>query len=364
MECCTDQEWKGNWDPFVRLCFQFGMLLGVDEFQQDLGFHLCKHRLAQRLFHGWGLVWGTGIGDPIAYDPDPTHENARLTVGPLFALDELGRELWVKQPCTIDLFRWAKENALPDDTRVYVTIAYRACCIAPVPAVAAPCDDSASATMPSRVLETVECELSLDPPEDPIDLSDAAPTPSNTLPIRFQTLVDLIRNDARRPLLLGSVVRRSHDNGTQEWTVTPAVHPAPPPVTAAGAGPAGPGAGPAGPKVHSVVEARIDGKALHVTFSHAPTYAVSGSFQVYQLTGHAAGHAFPATELEALVTDRSKLTQDPGDPRKLIVGLRGAPTGGYRIEIAGTGPHAVLFKTRSGPAPLNDGQSYTSWGMP
>src|SRR5512143_4118225 len=122
MEYCTDQEWKGNWDPFVRLCFQFGMLLGVDEFQQDLGYHLCKHRLAQRLFHGWGLVWGTGIVDPIAYNA--ADHTAKLTVGPLFAIDELGRELWVKQPCTIDLSRWAAENRFTGGT-IYVTIAYR-----------------------------------------------------------------------------------------------------------------------------------------------------------------------------------------------------------------------------------------------
>lgn len=341
MECCSDQEWKGNWDPFVRLCFQFGMLLGVDEFQQDLGFHLCKHRLGQRLFNGWGLVWGTGIVDPIDDKPDPA-KDAHLTVGPLFAIDELGRELWVKQPCTIDLFRWATENALTDGAPVYVTIAYRACCVAPVPAVAAPCDDSASATMPSRVLETVECELSLDPPEDPIDLSDftpAPPTPSDTLPIRFQTLVDLIRNDARRPLLLGTVTRTT-TGGMPAWTVAPNARLSQ--VTGFGG------------EALRVVEATIVGSELHVTFSRPPTYAVSGAFQVYQLAG---------TTLTQLVTAASMPTPD-ADKRTLIISLDSAPTNGYRIEVAGTGPNAVLFTTPAGPAPLNEGRNYTRWGMP
>jgi hypothetical protein len=342
MECCTDQEWKGNWDPFVRLCFQFGMLLGVDEFQQDLGFHLCKHRLGLRLWTGFGLVWGTGIVDPIAFDPDPTKEDAHLTIGPLFALDELGRELWVKEPCTIDLFRWAKENSLADDTPVYATIAYRACCVAPVPAVAAPCDDSASATMPSRVLESVECELSLDPPDDPIDLSDLAPTSSDTLPVRFQTLVNLIANDARRPLLLGSVTRKTLAGGNLSWTVAPNAQL--PRITGGGG------------EALRVVDAAIAGANLRVTFSRPPTYAVPAGFQVYQLAG---------TTLTQLVTGASTVTTDASDPRKLIVSLiPGGPTAGYRIEVAGTGPNAVLFMTPQGPAPLNEGRNYTRWGMP
>jgi hypothetical protein len=299
------------------------------------------------LFHGWGLVWGAGIVDPIDYKPDPTAKDAHLTVGPLFAIDELGRELWVKQPCTIDLFRWAAENALTDGAPAYVTITYRACCVAPVPAVAAPCDDSASATMPSRVLETVECELSLDPPEDPIDLSDATPTPSDTLPIRFQSLVDLIRNDARRPLLLGSVARQTLAGGNQQWTVTPNARL--PKITGFG--------GAALRVVEAAIVSSAVGNELHVTFTRPPSYAVLGAFQVYQLAGT------PPT-LTQLVTAGSTVTADGTDSRKLIIHLDGAPTAGYRIEVAGTGPSAVLVMTPAGPAPLNDGRNYTRWGMP
>ena len=73
-----------------------------------------------------------------------------LGVPPFFAIDELGRELWSKEPCTIDLDAWAAETGVADGQPVYVTVAYRSCCVAPVPAVAAPCDDAASPTMPSR----------------------------------------------------------------------------------------------------------------------------------------------------------------------------------------------------------------------
>lgn len=342
MEYCTDQEWKGSWDPFVRLCFQFGMLLGVDEFQQDLGYHLCKHRLAQRLFHGFGLVWGTGIVDPVAINP--ADQTAKLTVGPLFAIDELGRELWVKQPCTIDLSRWAQENSLTSG-KIYVTIAYRGCCVAPVPAVAAPCDDAASATMPSRVLETVECELSLDPPDDPIDLSDAAPPGSDPLPVRFQTLVDLIRNDARRPLLLGTVMLTT-SGSQQQWTISPDARL--PQVSRFGG------------EVPGVLKAAIADDELHVTFSQPPSYAPLAAFQVYQLDGTTLADA----KLTQLVKTGSVVNAHETDLQTLIIILESAPTKGYRIEVAGTGPNAVLFTTAAGPAPLNDGRNYTCWGTP
>ena len=143
--CCTDTQWKGLWDPFVRLCYQLGMLLGKDEFEQEAGYQLCKHRLSQRLFTGFGVVWGGGFS---------VDASGVLTVQPLFALDELGRELWLKNPCTIDLLGWMSDNQASGP--IYLSVAYRACCGAPVPSMAAPCDDAASATMASRVFETAE----------------------------------------------------------------------------------------------------------------------------------------------------------------------------------------------------------------
>jgi hypothetical protein len=350
MECCTDQEWKGTWDPFVRLCFQFGMLLGVDEFQQDLGFHLCKHRLNNRLFNGWGLVWSQPPGGVrLDYDPDPAEEKVDLFVGPLFALDELGRELWVKDECKIDLFRWASENALGDDVPIYVTISYRACCVAPVPAVAAPCDDSAAPTMPSRVLESVQAHLSLDPPEHtppaPIDLSDAAPTADDTQAIRFRTLVDLIRNDAERPILLGTVARRPPAGGDVHWVFTP--NPQLPRITAVGG------------EALRVLESSVIADRLRVTFSRRPDWMPAAGFRVYQYPTPPAA----PTQLVAGAATVDADPDDPTNPNKISILLTPAPAAGsnMRIEIAGGGPDALVVLTTAGPIPLNDGRNHVRW---
>src|SRR4051812_28963706 len=124
--CCTDMAWKGNWDPFVRVCYQFGMLLGQDEFDTELGYLLTKHRLSQRLFVGYGVVWGGSFTvDEVA---------GTLTVAPLFALDELGRELYVPNPCTVDLVQWLGDNDVGVGTQLWVAVGYKSCCVAPVPA--------------------------------------------------------------------------------------------------------------------------------------------------------------------------------------------------------------------------------------
>lgn len=215
---CTDLEWRGVWSPFVRVSYQFGMLLGVDELNQELGYHLCKHRLSQRLFVGYGLVWGAP-----GYSVDATSHT--LTIGPLFALDELGRELWVKGPCTIDLAQWLADNSVAPGTTIHVTIAYRACSAAPVPAVAAPCDNAASPTMPSRVIETAVGQLSIDAPPPPLDLATkAAPPDRSSQASRFATLVRLISEDADRPLLLGTIEPGATDPTTRKpskYTSTP-----------------------------------------------------------------------------------------------------------------------------------------------
>src|SRR5947209_3864111 len=147
-QACSNDDWKGDWDPFVRLYYQFGMLMGVDEFTQEQGFHLTKHRLGNRMFVGYGMQWGI--------DYAVNDAQGQLTVGPLFALDDLGRELWVKNACAIDLAQWLNDNGIPvgGSATVYVTVDFNACSVAPVPAIASPCDDAASPTMPSRLLES------------------------------------------------------------------------------------------------------------------------------------------------------------------------------------------------------------------
>jgi hypothetical protein len=346
--CCGTGGWAGKWDPFTRLCYQFGMLLGVDEFAQEQGYLVTKHRLSQRLSVGFGLVWGK----PVVVDDT----KGTLTVGPLYALDELGRELWVKDPCTIDLNGWLRENPEVDDkTPIYVTIAYAPCCVAPIPAVAAPCDDSASPTMPSRVRESISVCLGRDLPPAAIDLSDTPP-PSKTDPdqaARWKTFVQLLSDDAARPLLLATVtskpVNRADTTNVQNLSVLTQNDALPritivlgAPVSAfALAKTPAPLVGEEDAAAFRVVAVDLDTatKELTVRFNLAPAAATKDSFKVQMYAVPAAGTFAAPT---ALVNGAPKF--DASDNQLLRVPLTALPDKGkpVRVTVAGAGDAAVL----------------------
>jgi hypothetical protein len=346
--CCGTGAWAGKWDPFTRLCYQFGMLLGVDEFAQEQGYLVTKHRLSQRLSVGFGLVWGK----PVVVDDT----KGTLTVGPLYALDELGRELWVKDPCTIDLNGWLRENPEVDDkTPIYVTIAYSPCCVAPIPAVAAPCDDSASPTMPSRVRESVSVCLGRDLPPAAIDLSDT-PSPTASDPdqaARWKTFVQLLSDDVDRPLLLATVtsrpVNRADMANVQNLSVL-TQNDALPRITVALGAPVRAFALAKTPALlvgeedaasFRVVAVDLDPatKELTVRFNLAPVAATKDSFKVLMYKVPAAGAFAPS---KALVDGDPKF--DPSDPQLLRIPLTALPDKGkpVRVTVVGAGDAAVL----------------------
>ncbi len=330
----SHEEWKGAWDPFARLSYQFGMMLGVDEFQQEQGYHLTKHRLSLRLFVGYGLAWGGAVSAKVSDDA------ATLTVNPLFALDELGRELWLKEPCTLDLAQWSEENGLGDGTPAYLTVRYRPCAAAPVPAVAAACDESALPTMPSRVLEDTECELRMEAPEPPIDLAGG--------PGRFATLVELIRNDVSRPLLLGTLARSTGSGGAHQWAFTP--NPMLPQLRMA-----------AVPAAFHVIRAQLAGDRLEVQFTLPLLSAPTSAFRVDELKASLEQAAQPSP-----VVDESKKPELTGDRKSLVIFLKKKidPGAAYRLFIAGTGATPVLADAPQGPVALNDGADFVQFIKP
>ena len=341
---CTETaaEWKGNWDPFVRLSYQFGMLLGVDELAQEQGFHLTKHRLVQRLFTGFGRVWG---GDTAI--SQNSEGRSVLTVKPLFALDELGRELWVKEPCSIDLDLWAEQNGVVEGTPVYLTVSYRACSVAPVPAVAAPCDDAASPTMPSRAVESAELSLSLEPPDEPISLAPGGSTSpyGDTQAARFATLVALVREDLPRPLLLETFVLSTtvvNDRSTPTWQSE----------------------GIAAPTLRffqdvpfQVLSASVQDDNLTLEFSLPPAVAPIHGFHLDRFT---TGEGDFLVVNELLHTGVAPV-RDPENPRRLTLKLYEPIVAGdnYRIRVDGTGRDAVLALGPNGLLPLGGGADFT-----
>ena len=229
--CCKDNNWIDNCDPLKRICYQYGMLLGVEEFQQEQSYHRSKHRLNQRLFIGYGLYYGgdfSVVKRKVKDKDGKESDHLFVVIHRLFALDDLGRELWVKDQCELDLTVWwaahKTTGAIPvqaeekdteacapapaNEKTVYLTLGYKQCCTAPVPAIAPPCDDQTAPTMASRIIEGVECQLSLTAPKPPTDFAVARPADVRWSDQAMKVLADWMKAmcaDESRPLLLGTL---------------------------------------------------------------------------------------------------------------------------------------------------------------
>jgi hypothetical protein len=152
-------------DPFTDLAVQFGMLLGVADFDALAANPRGKMRLHNAWLHGEGVVWGY----PVSVDGT----SRELRVGPGLALDAVGHELYLPVLSCLDLGAWfdqtsADEGAGTTFTRnkdgsvsfdAYVVVRFAACLAQPVPAMSGSSNGSASDVAHSRVNETVELLL-------------------------------------------------------------------------------------------------------------------------------------------------------------------------------------------------------------
>jgi hypothetical protein len=150
-------------NPFTGLSFHFGMLLGVDDFETEQGYHLGKDRLHNAWLHREGVVWGFGV--------DTSLDRGEIRIQPGLALDAAGRELHLDSLACVNVGAWfdAHRNDpgfSPDDVAgggvhfdAHVVAHFRACLARQVPALAEACVDTAASTAYSRVFESVELLL-------------------------------------------------------------------------------------------------------------------------------------------------------------------------------------------------------------
>lgn len=161
-------------DPFTRLRYHYGQLLGAEDFTTEQRYFLLRSRLHNALLHGVGTVWGLAIAHQETSDP----AGLRLICEPGLAIDALGREIHVPQRLCLDITGlaggkfWtdlAPPPGAEDDRRrrVYVVLRYRACLSEPAPAVVPPCADQDAALAPSRVVDGYRLCLEATPPADP-----------------------------------------------------------------------------------------------------------------------------------------------------------------------------------------------------
>ncbi len=177
-------------DPFTRVRYQYGMLLGAQDFHVEQREKSLRRRLHQALLHGAGTVLGLRVGAV------HSETSTQLTVEPGWAIDVRGRDLYVdKKLCRpIDGLHkdalW-DELARPEDTaaeegatdkqpspdvdedslrEAYVVISYVACLSDAAPAIGAPCNRAEDNLAPTRINDSFRVDLVEDRPEPPMRL--------------------------------------------------------------------------------------------------------------------------------------------------------------------------------------------------
>ncbi len=84
-------------DPWSRLRYQYGQLLGAEDFEQEQTHFVLRRRLHNALLHGFGTAWGLRVH---------THDNrskSQLLINHGLGFDVLGRAIYVNEneqtPC-------------------------------------------------------------------------------------------------------------------------------------------------------------------------------------------------------------------------------------------------------------------------
>jgi hypothetical protein len=169
--------------PDCAINYHFGMLLGVDDFRTEQGFHVGRLRRHQRALHGFGVVYGFAVSaDPAA---------AELRVGPGYAIDAHGRDLALDAAQCLGLPAWWLKHRgddefadVPDKDDVTfdadVRLCYAGCLARPVPAIADACAGGNADIAYSRICEAPRLALA-------VRRADAAP-PAQPEPVRYHLL--------------------------------------------------------------------------------------------------------------------------------------------------------------------------------
>jgi hypothetical protein len=166
----TSSPSPGKLDPLKRVNYTFGLVLGVDEFLQEDTYFVAKHNRENRLLHGYGTVRGLDV-------TAMTSPALEVRVAPGWAINPIGQEIHVPQMMCVQINDWLQANLpalqavfpgpTPATLNLCVVLCYRECKTDVVPIPGEPCQTQSSSTAPSRIADSFELMLCLDPDLSP-----------------------------------------------------------------------------------------------------------------------------------------------------------------------------------------------------
>ena len=147
----------------TRLRWFTGRFITARDLTDEQEYHLDRHRLHNRLLHGWGTVCGLGVHP---HDrADCAHEWVWVDAG--IAIDCHGREIILPRR---EAVRWAVDpsRTTSEDALAILCLRYDECQTEPLPAIVGDCAHG-TVTEPGRVVERWQLEVHLvtDDPNEP-----------------------------------------------------------------------------------------------------------------------------------------------------------------------------------------------------
>src|SRR5262252_4069176 len=106
---------EGTLNPDSRVNYNFGLVLGVNEFRQEQKYFLEKHYLHNSELHGYGTVSGLGVSAALYQEEKPT--DVQVTVHPGMAIDQLGRPVLVREAQCARLGAWLAQQVKDDQQK-------------------------------------------------------------------------------------------------------------------------------------------------------------------------------------------------------------------------------------------------------
>jgi hypothetical protein len=151
-------------DPTKHVNYVQGMVLGVDDFDQEFTYLSERGQWLARDLIGYGTASG------LAVTIEDSDKGKRVAVSPGVAVSPRGQLIRVAPKQCAVLDEWLKgavRKDIPTGTTtlpVYVVLCYRDCPIDEVPILGEPCRTEEESMAPSRIVDDFRLELRLDPP--------------------------------------------------------------------------------------------------------------------------------------------------------------------------------------------------------
>lgn len=166
---CAAPTTTGSCDPTKHVNYNNGMVIGVDDFNQEFSYLSGRDKWMARDLIGYGTVSGLRI----SHDIDV--KGPRVVVSPGVAVSPCGQMIRVPGAQCVYLNDWLKLDSTkqelakrpsspPSPLRTYVVLCYRDCPTDNVPIPGEPCRSEDDLMAPSRLADDFTLELRFDPP--------------------------------------------------------------------------------------------------------------------------------------------------------------------------------------------------------